>query len=82
MLVYTLHAHLVTLTQSCWCWQFSLFLKNSFALLFLLFFTFQLAMISLAFLLSTAVAKASSGTNLVRILIMRLRNRHPSGVFG
>ena len=48
------------------CTQFSLFLKNSFALVFLLFFTFQLAMMSLAFLLSTAVAKASSGTNLVR----------------
>jgi len=28
------------------------------------FFTFQLAMMSLAFLLSTAVSKASNGTNL------------------
>lgn len=46
------------------CSQFDLFLRNSFALVFLTFFLFQLAMSSLAFLLSTLLSKAASGTNL------------------
>ncbi len=41
-----------------------MFLKNSFGVLFFIFFLFQLAMSSLAFLVSTAVSKASTGTNL------------------
>ena len=44
--------------------QFEMFLKNSFGVLFFTFFLFQSAMSSLAFLVSTAVSKASTGTNL------------------
>ena len=44
--------------------QFDMFLKNSLGVLFFLFFLFQLAMSGLAFLVSTAVSKASTGTNL------------------
>jgi ABC-type multidrug transport system ATPase subunit len=45
-------------------WQFDLFRRNNFGLLFFLFFLFQLAMSSLAFLLSTVVSKASTAVNL------------------
>ena len=44
--------------------QFDMFLKNSLGVLFFLFFLFQLAMSGLAFLISTTVSKASTGTNL------------------
>eukprot|EP00887_Chlorella_sp_A99_P004766 scaffold4.g4766.t1 len=43
---------------------FGFFLKNSFVLVFLLFFLFQVSMISVAFLLSTFVSKTSSAINL------------------
>ncbi|KAM7479997.1 hypothetical protein LguiA_028210 [Lonicera macranthoides] len=42
--------------------QFDFFLHNSFAVVFLLFFLFQLNMIGFAFLLSTFISKASSST--------------------
>ena len=45
--------------------QFSMFLRNDFSLIFILFFLFQLAMASTAFLLSTGVGKASTAVNLV-----------------
>lgn len=44
--------------------QIRMFLNNDFGLIFMLFFLFQLAMASLAFLLSTAVGKASTAVNL------------------
>lgn len=42
--------------------QFDFFLHNSFAVVFLLFFLFQLNMISFAFMLSTFISKSSSST--------------------
>ncbi|KAL6662135.1 hypothetical protein ACP70R_001519 [Stipagrostis hirtigluma subsp. patula] len=42
--------------------QFDFFLKNSFGILFLLFFLFQLNMLSFAFMISTFVTKAASAT--------------------
>ncbi|CAO2206628.1 unnamed protein product [Urochloa humidicola] len=42
--------------------QFDFFLNNSFGILFLLFFLFQLNMLSFAFMISTFVAKAASAT--------------------
>ncbi|CAN8251970.1 unnamed protein product [Cochlearia groenlandica] len=42
--------------------RFDFFLKNSFVVVFLLFLLFQLNMISLAFVLSTFISKASSAT--------------------
>ncbi|XP_027352542.1 ABC transporter A family member 2 isoform X2 [Abrus precatorius] len=42
--------------------QFSFFLKNSFAILFLLFFLFELNMTGLAFMLSAFIRKSSSAT--------------------
>ncbi|KAI0515529.1 hypothetical protein KFK09_008194 [Dendrobium nobile] len=42
--------------------QFSFFLRNSFAILILVFFLFQLNMLSFAFLISTFVDKSSSAT--------------------
>lgn len=56
--------HVMPEAPSFLCLQFDLFLRNSFALVFLTFFLFQLAMSSLAFLLSTLLSKAASGTNL------------------
>ena len=44
--------------------QFDMFLKNSFGVLFFTFFLFQLTMSSFAFMVSTAVSRASTGTNL------------------
>ncbi|KAI7842323.1 hypothetical protein COHA_003963 [Chlorella ohadii] len=44
--------------------QFEFFLKNSFWIIFFLFFLFQLAMVSFAFLLSTLLAKASTAITL------------------
>ena len=48
---------------ACLLAQFDMFLKNSLGVLFFTFFLFQLAMSSLAFLISTMVSKASTGTN-------------------
>lgn len=45
-------------------WQFDLFLRNSFGLIFLTFFLFQLSMSSLAFLISTFLRKAATGSNM------------------
>ncbi|URD75956.1 ABC transporter [Musa troglodytarum] len=42
--------------------QFNFFLHNSFAILFLLFFLFQLNMLSFAFMTSTFISKSSSAT--------------------
>ncbi|URD75953.1 ABC transporter [Musa troglodytarum] len=42
--------------------QFNFFLHNSFAILFLLFFLFQLNMLSFAFMISTFISKSSSAT--------------------
>ncbi|CAL9244520.1 unnamed protein product [Arabidopsis halleri] len=42
--------------------QFDFFLKNSFVLVFLLFFLFQFNMIGLAFTLSSIISKSSSAT--------------------
>ncbi|KAG7535104.1 ABC transporter-like [Arabidopsis thaliana x Arabidopsis arenosa] len=42
--------------------QFDFFLKNSFVLVFLLFFLFQFNMIGLAFALSSIISKSSSAT--------------------
>ncbi|CAL9062721.1 unnamed protein product [Musa banksii] len=42
--------------------QFNFFLHNSFAVLFLLFFLFQLNMLSFAFMISAFVSKSSSAT--------------------
>ncbi|KAG7606930.1 AAA+ ATPase domain [Arabidopsis thaliana x Arabidopsis arenosa] len=42
--------------------QFEFFLKNSFVLVFLLFFLFQFNMIGLAFALSSIISKSSSAT--------------------
>jgi len=42
--------------------QFNFFLKNSFAILLLLFFLFQFNMVGFAFLLSTFISKSSSAT--------------------
>ncbi|KAF9605783.1 hypothetical protein IFM89_018449 [Coptis chinensis] len=42
--------------------RFDFFLHNSFAVLFLVFFLFQLNMIGFAFMLSTFISKASSST--------------------
>lgn len=42
--------------------QFKFFLKNSFSILFLLFFLFQLNMVGFAFLLSSFISKSSSAT--------------------
>ncbi|KAF5180665.1 Abc transporter a family member, partial [Thalictrum thalictroides] len=43
--------------------QFNFFLNNSFAVLFFLFFLFQVNMIGYAFLISTFISKASSATS-------------------
>ncbi|PIA27922.1 hypothetical protein AQUCO_07400038v1 [Aquilegia coerulea] len=43
--------------------QFNFFLHNSFVVLFLLFFLFQVNMIGYAFLISTFISKASSATS-------------------
>ncbi|CAN1262521.1 ABC transporter A family member 2, partial [Linum perenne] len=43
--------------------QFDFFKKNSFAVVFLVFFLFQVNMIGLAFMLSTFISKASSATS-------------------
>uniref|UniRef100_A0A8R7RD17 ABC transporter domain-containing protein n=1 Tax=Triticum urartu TaxID=4572 RepID=A0A8R7RD17_TRIUA len=42
--------------------QFDFFLNNSFGILFILFFLFQLNMLGFAFMISTFVAKAASAT--------------------
>jgi ABC-type transport system involved in multi-copper enzyme maturation permease subunit len=42
--------------------QFDFFLNNSFGILFLLFFLFQLNMLGFAFMISTFVSKAASAT--------------------
>ncbi|PKA47627.1 ABC transporter A family member 2 [Apostasia shenzhenica] len=42
--------------------QFNFFLHNSFAVLFLVFFLFQLNMLSFAFMISTFISKSSSAT--------------------
>lgn len=42
--------------------QFNFFLHNSFAVVFLVFFLFQLNMLSFAFMISTFVSKSSSAT--------------------
>ncbi|XP_072998676.1 ABC transporter A family member 2-like [Typha latifolia] len=42
--------------------QFNFFLHNSFAVLFLVFFLFQLNMLSFAFMISTFVSKSASAT--------------------
>ncbi|KAL5544418.1 hypothetical protein UlMin_008202 [Ulmus minor] len=42
--------------------QFDFFLNNSFAVVFLVFFLFELNMLSLAFMLSAFISKASSST--------------------
>ncbi|XP_042011440.1 ABC transporter A family member 2-like [Salvia splendens] len=42
--------------------QFDFFLKNSFAVVFLLFYLFQLSMVGLAFMLSAFISKSSSST--------------------
>ncbi|KAK2384736.1 ABC transporter A family member [Trifolium repens] len=44
--------------------QFSFFLKNSFAVLFFLFFLFELNMTGLAFMLSAFIRKSSSATTI------------------
>ncbi|ESW10199.1 hypothetical protein PHAVU_009G189400 [Phaseolus vulgaris] len=44
--------------------QFSFFLKNSFAVLFVLFFLFELNMTGLAFMLSAFIKKSSSATTM------------------
>ncbi|CAN0901620.1 ABC transporter A family member 2 [Linum grandiflorum] len=43
--------------------QFDFFKKNSFAVVFLVFFLFQVNMIGLAFMLSTFISKSSSATS-------------------
>lgn len=50
--------------------QFDMFLKNSFMLPFMLIFLFQLAMLGLAFLLSTLTSKAASATNVGFIVFL------------
>ncbi|KAK3035661.1 hypothetical protein RJ639_032533, partial [Escallonia herrerae] len=45
--------------------QFDFFLNNNFAVLFLLFFLFQLNMIGFAFMLAAFISKSSSSTTLV-----------------
>ncbi|KAL5544416.1 hypothetical protein UlMin_008200 [Ulmus minor] len=42
--------------------QFDIFLNNSFAVVFLVFFLFQLSMLGVAFMLSTFISKSSSST--------------------
>ncbi|XP_020242626.1 ABC transporter A family member 2-like [Asparagus officinalis] len=42
--------------------QFDFFLKNNFAIVFLVFFLFQLAMLGFAFMISTLMSKSSSAT--------------------
>ncbi|XP_024158019.1 ABC transporter A family member 2 [Rosa chinensis] len=42
--------------------QFDMFLKNNFAVIFLIFFLFQLNMIGFAFMLSAFISKSSSST--------------------
>lgn len=42
--------------------QFDFFLHNSFAVLFLVFFLFQLSMLGFAFMISTFISKSSSAT--------------------
>ncbi|KAL9375204.1 hypothetical protein Peur_032083 [Populus x canadensis] len=44
--------------------QFDFFKKNSFGVLFFVFFLFQVNMIGFAFMLSTFISKASSGTTM------------------
>ncbi|KAM4107078.1 hypothetical protein ACB094_04G115600 [Castanea mollissima] len=44
--------------------RFDIFLKNSFAVVFLLFFLFQINMLSYAFMLSTFISKSSSTTTM------------------
>ncbi|XP_011047161.1 PREDICTED: ABC transporter A family member 2 [Populus euphratica] len=44
--------------------QFDFFKKNSFGVLFFVFFLFQVNMIGFAFMLSTLISKASSGTTM------------------
>ena len=50
--------------------QFDLFLKNDFQLLFTLFFLFQLAMAALAFFFSTMIKRSAAAVSLGFVIFL------------
>lgn len=76
-------AVITTLFIICWgaIFQFNLFLRNSFGLLFLTFWLFNLAMSSVAFLLSTFLSKSGTAVTFGFVMfitgwVMQVSSQH------